>query len=121
MKKDCKICGKEFLDKTRNKCRKYCSQKCNMRAYYINGGKKTRYKYKSTEKGKKQQRDYYYRNKEIMLIKKHTRDNYKLKKRCEFCNSEYRLQFHHESYKPIKVLTLCHICHCKVHGKRSLL
>ena len=38
--------------------------------------------------------------------------------RCEFCGSTTNLQRHHPNYdKPFQTITLCQICHKKVHGE----
>jgi hypothetical protein len=142
--KNCIICNKEFYSVNNDK-NKYCSPKCNDRAYYLRNLKKIRNRRKQNyikeiskesyrENKSKYFKDYYQNNKG--RYKKYM-SNYYLKKKenwdirnkdnhfrysinedsCAICNSKDNLEMHHTSYKNHKVAFLCRKCHRAIHRK----
>jgi hypothetical protein len=115
--KKCKFCKKKFLDITNNQSKIYCSKQCSYRQWYKTKGYLTRKKYNiSSKENRKRWKENYYKKREIILIRKHDRDNIK-KDECHICKSKINLEIHHLSYKPSIYIILCYNCHLKEHGK----
>ena len=71
--KNCKICNKQFVDKSKGKTKKYCSRKCCLIFWRVSGKRKEALKrYRQTEHCKEQQRRYAKSKKGI--IKRKERD-----------------------------------------------
>ena len=71
--KNCKICNKKFVDKSKGKIRKYCSRKCCLIFWRVSGKRKESLKrYRQTEHCKEQQKRYAKSKKGI--IKRKERD-----------------------------------------------
>tara|TARA_R100000734_G_C3309816_1_gene100526 strand:- start:241 stop:966 length:726 start_codon:yes stop_codon:yes gene_type:complete len=57
--KNCKICNKKFIDKSKGKTKKYCSRKCCLTFWRISGKRKESLKrYRQTKHCKEQQKKY---------------------------------------------------------------
>jgi hypothetical protein len=107
---------KNYLERTREHRNEYS------REYYDKHPLKyraTRKKYNSSGKCKAYLLNYYYKNKEKILVRKYSRDKHEKAELCQNCGEKQSLEIHHLSYEPNITITLCRKCHLNEHKKRS--
>jgi len=121
MENICVVCYAPFMFAKNNHNKRYCSDKCRGRDYYLNHKKE----YRLIEKNQ------YLKHKKEKLVRLKT--NYHRKKildfynnKCSECGTINKLELHHKQYiwhirdlrKNIKnIIVLCTTCHNKKHSK----
>ena len=79
-----------------------------------------RYREKHPEIYEKIRKKYYKNHKQHILrmgvIQQRARKNVHLKSECQYCGTAEKLERHHFDYsKPLEVITLCRLCHIRLH------
>lgn len=123
----CLECGTKFK---KHYSQISCSDKCKKerkkrqaKERYKKYGKKyyadkvRTYAHNNKEKVNQKAKEVYNKDKTKALIRARTRNENRLTGFCNDCLTNKKTEFHHLSYKPVKIIEVCKKCHNKRHGR----
>jgi len=122
----CPICNKKFKKHYSQIC---CSDKCKLKRKKLKeveyrkrnlkyfADKTREYAHNNKDKIREKAKRVYEKDREKCLIRAKTRNENRLTGFCNDCLTNKKTEFHHLSYKPIKIIEVCRKCHNKRHGR----